>query len=102
MIPQTGQLYERTFQTLKGPIDVLAEIAVEGSTITLGDIIVYGRTDEPLIGLTKEVFAARRAIVEEAKAHGFKKLRFTGRRVETSSSARPGKEVDVTIDLSKH
>ena len=38
-----GELYERSFDTPAGRIDVLAEIVIEGSTIGLRDIAVYPR-----------------------------------------------------------
>jgi len=98
---QTGQLLERTFNTPKGPVDMLAEIVVEGDRLTLKDIAVYGRGSEPLTGLTKDVLAARSELISEAKRLGFKQLRITGTRGLSSSSASPGKRVNIIIDLTK-
>ncbi|MBL8193088.1 MAG: hypothetical protein JNM06_04650, partial [Blastocatellia bacterium] len=97
----TGQLFERTLNTSKGPVDILAEIVVEGDKITLKDIAIFGRGKEALTGLTREVLAARTQLAAEAKSLGFTELKITGKRVLTSTSANPGKAVEVTIDLTK-
>ena len=94
-------MFERTFQTPKGPVGFLAETAVEGDTLILKDVVVYGEGTTPLTDLTREAFAARTQLIEEAKALGFKKLRITGQRVQTSSSGNPGHVIDITIDLTK-
>jgi hypothetical protein len=36
--PKTGELFERTFQTPKGPVDFLAETVVEGDALILKDV----------------------------------------------------------------
>ncbi len=97
--PVTGQIFERTIQTSKGPVDVLAEIVVQGDKIVLKDIAIYGRGSEPLTGLTRELLGALSALKEEAKALGFKQLQIIGKRVGTSSSANPGHSVNVTVNL---
>jgi hypothetical protein len=100
-VPKTGDLFERTFQTPKGPVDLLAETVVEGDTLILNDVAVYGRSPSNLTGLTKEALAARTELIEEAKALGFKKLRITAQRVPNSSSGNPGHAIDITVDLTK-
>jgi hypothetical protein len=99
--PSTGDLFERTFQTSQGPVDLLAETVVEGKTLLLKDVVVYGRGSSSLAGLTKEALAARTQLVNEAEAWGFEKLRITGQRVQSSSSANPGHTIDITIDLTR-
>jgi hypothetical protein len=96
-----GDLFERTFQTGKGPVDLLAETVVEGDTLILKDVAIYGRSSTSLTGLTKEALAARTQLVEEAKALGFKTLKITGRRMESGSSGNPGHAIDITVDLTK-
>ena len=100
-MPKTGDLFERTFQTARGPVDLLAETVVEGDTLILKDVVVYGRSTSNLTGLAKEALAARTQLIEEAKALGFKKLKITGQRVESSSSGNPGHPIDITVDLTK-
>lgn len=80
---------------------MLAEVVVEGERLTLKDIVVFGREAQPLTGLTKDVLAARSQLVSRAKELGFKELRITGTRVPNSSSANPGKQVDIIIDLTR-
>jgi hypothetical protein len=95
------ELLERTFQTPRGPIDFLAEIVVEGKTVILRSVVVYPRGSSKLTGLTRETLAARTQLKNEAKAWGFEKLRITGQRVQSSSSANPGHAIDITIDLTR-
>ncbi len=101
VMPKTGELFERTFLTAKGPVDLLAEILVEGDTLILKDITVYGRSQTKMTGLGKAAFAARSQLIDEAKALGFNTLRIMGQRVQSSSSANPGHLVDITVDLTK-
>ena len=98
--PQTGSLFERTFQTPKGPVGFLAEVEVSGKTLHLKDVVIYGEGSTPLTGLMNEVLAARTHLINEARAMGFEQLRITGQRVESSSSANPGHLVDITFDLT--
>lgn len=74
---------------------------MEGDTLILRDVVVYGRGSSPLTGLTREALAARSQLVNEAKALGFRKLRITGERIQSSSSANPGHPIDIMIDLTK-
>lgn len=101
VIPETGDLFERTFTTSKGPVDFLAETVVEGNTLILKDVVVFGRSPANLSGLTREALAARTQLIKEAKTLGFKKLKITGQRVASSSSGNPGHKIDITIDLTK-
>ena len=100
-VPKTGDLFERTFPTPKGPVGFIAEVEVDGKTLWLKDIVVYGEGTAPLTGLRSEVFAARSQLMNEAKLMGFDKLRLSGKRVASSSSANPGHIVDVTVDLTR-
>lgn len=80
---------------------MLAEVVVDGETLHLKDVSVFGRSDRPLTGLTRELLAAREELVAAAREAGFRQLRITGQRVATSTSAHPGKLVDVIIDLGQ-
>lgn len=93
-----GELYERSFDTPAGRIDVLAEIVVDGSTIELRDIAVYPRGAHRLTVAPGELLGwARLALAEMADA-GFEQLRVTGTRL---TGASPGRRVDLTIRLRK-
>ncbi len=99
--PKTGELFERTFPTAKGPVDFLAEVVVEGDTLILKDVVVYGRSQTKMTGLRKEALAARTHLIQEAKALGFKTLKIAGQRVQSGSSGNPGHFVEITVDLTK-
>jgi hypothetical protein len=99
--PQQGSLFERTIPTSKGPVGLLAEVEINGSTLHLKDVTIYGEGTVPLTGLIKEVLAGRAQLIKDVKAMGFEKLRITGERVKTSSSANPGHCIDVTIRVTE-
>ena len=94
-----GDLFELKIETRKGPVDMLAEMVVEGDTLHLKDIAVYAEAKEPLSGLEKEIFKARTQLIEMARKLGFKQLKMTGTRHPKSSSAKPGKEVNINVTL---
>jgi hypothetical protein len=88
-----------TMQTSKGLIDILYDLRTSGRTLHLKDIAIYARSGQPLRGVIRELLASRGQIREYAKELGFDKLRITGHRTLQSSSANPGKKVDVTVKL---
>lgn len=95
--------YEGYFKTQRGTLGVLADQTEEGDTVTLDNIAIYGVDDhgqftKPDI---KDVLAARKELASEFKQQGFKTLRIRGLRVAGSSSANPGKEPDIVIDLTQ-
>jgi hypothetical protein len=79
---------------------MLAEVIIIDKVLHLQDVVIYGQGQ--LSGLLRELLQAKTQLINEAKAAGFDILRITGRRVPGSSSAHPGKTVDVTIDLTKY
>ena len=96
---KSGELFERIIQTSQGPIGILAEVTIAGKLLHLKDMVIYGQGR--LSGLLHELLQAKTQLFNEAKAAGFETLRLTGQRVSGSSSANPGKTVDVIIDLTK-
>jgi hypothetical protein len=88
-----------TVQTSRGPIDILYDLQTSGRTLHLKDIVIYPRKEQPIRGVLRELLAARRQIAEYAKELGYNKLRITGHRTLQSSSANPGKKIDLTINL---
>ena len=89
-----------TIRTPRGPIDVLYDLQIEGKTLLLKDIAVYPRQAQPQTGVLRELLSARAQIAKYAKEAGYDKLRATGYRTLQSTSVRPGKLIDVTIDLT--
>ena len=95
-----GDLFEHTINTKKGPVDFLAETVVKGDTLILKDVAVFGRKgNEALTGLQKEIFRGSAQLKDFARQQGFKRLEIKGTRVPTSSSARPGHDVNLGWDL---
>lgn len=89
-----GDLYERSFETPAGHIDVLAEIVVTGSTFELRDIVVYPRDAVQLTVSPGELLGWARLAVTEIADEGFAELRVTGTRL---TGAGPGRRLDLTI-----
>jgi len=94
-----GELFERILQTSKGPVGMLAEVVIVGKHLHLKDVVIYGQ--EQLSGLLRELLQAKTRLIHQARAAGFETLRLSGQRVAGSSSANPGKGVDIIIDLTK-
>ncbi|WP_256972525.1 polymorphic toxin-type HINT domain-containing protein [Saccharibacillus sp. O23] len=101
-----GQLFETSVMSKTGlNIKGMAEVHIEGSTITLKDLAIYpdGVIDNSAknnIG-PREIIAWKNQVSNLAKNQGFSRLRITGSRAENSSSANPGKGIDLNIDLTK-
>ncbi len=96
---RTGELFEWN-TTAKGVrIELLAEVEVDGPTLHLRDIAVFpvgvGRA---VVGLRALVSAARTELFPGIRAAGFTRLHVTGIRL---TGARPGRIVDVSIDLER-
>jgi hypothetical protein len=93
-----GDLYERSFETPAGRVDVLAEIVLNESQIELRDIAVYPSGGDRLTISPRELLGwARLAMIEMAEA-GFDELLVTGTRL---SGARPGRRVNLVIRLRR-
>ncbi|MDM8522301.1 hypothetical protein QUF80_02925 [Desulfococcaceae bacterium HSG8] len=92
-------ILELEITTSKGTVDLLAEIIIDSNTLHVRDIAIYGRDEVPLTGLSKTFLVLRTQFVKAARKMGFRKLRITGERAKRSTSASPGKEIDITVDL---
>jgi hypothetical protein len=79
-------------------VELLAEVALDGTALHLEDVAVYPRGATRLALGAGEVIALARRLGQEARALGFAELRITGVRY---SGASPGKEVDIRIDLTR-
>jgi hypothetical protein len=96
-------LLETTIDTKSGPVGTLAEVGVEGSTLTLNNLSIFQNpgADVSRATILRELVATRNQLVDAARSQGFDTLRITGQRSLRSSSADPGRDVDITIDLRK-
>ena len=94
-------LFEMTFQTSKGQVDLIAEKEISGALLHLKDTTVFATGGTPLSGLGREALEARSQLYDQVRSMGFDKLRITANRVGTSTSAKPGKLPDYLIDLTK-
>ena len=93
-----GDLYERSFETLAGRVDVLAEIVLHEYRIELRDIAVYPSGGIRFTIAPSELLGwARLAMIEMAEA-GFDELLVTGTRL---SGAHPGRSVNLVFRLRR-
>jgi hypothetical protein len=93
-----GSLYERSFETPAGWVDVLAEVSVIGHRLELRDIAVYPRGAEHLEVAPAELLRWAHFLLTEVIEAGFQELRVTGTRL---TGARPGRRVDLVIRLPR-
>ncbi|MCF8723755.1 RHS repeat-associated protein [Nitrospina gracilis] len=94
-----GEDFELTIQGSEVPISFLAEVSITGDILHLKNIAVYGEGTQPLTGQTKYILQGKTQLTNLAKEEGFSKLRLTGVRVPASTSANPGKPIDIILDL---
>ena len=86
-----------------GGIDFLAEKVVgKDGSLHLKDIAIYpsnavGNESKNKVG--KGMIGMLRDLMGWAKDKGYNKIRITGKRVDSSSSAKPGKDIDITRNL---
>jgi hypothetical protein len=97
----TGQLVERTFMTSKGPVDFAAEAVVKDGQLILKDAVLYGRSEAPLTGMSRDIYRGFDTMKEWAKANGFISLEINGTRALNSTSATPGSSWSKSWDLTK-
>lgn len=94
-----GELFE--WHTVIGGvrIELLAEVETDGTTLHLKDIAVFpAGVDRAEVGLGPLVAAARRDLFPKVRSAGFRRLRVTAVR---RTGARPGRIVDLSIDLER-
>ena len=84
--------------TSQGVIELLAEVVIEGATLQLKDVAIYPEGAARLDVGAREVMTLARRLMGEARLSGFRELRLTGVRY---SGARPGREVDLRLDLTR-
>jgi hypothetical protein len=86
------------FDTRAGAVEFLAEISLVGDTILCDSVCIYPKLDPPGIQratISKELRAEWRKLQQCAQDIGFAKVRIKGVRGAGSSSAKPGKKVDI-------
>ncbi|MFD1885874.1 S8 family serine peptidase [Paenibacillus wenxiniae] len=101
-----NQLFETSIISSSGiKIESAATVKIEGTTLILKDILIYpvgysGNEAKNLVG-TKELKKWSIHVAKMAKEQGFEKMEIKGFRAENSSSANPGKIIDITINLKR-
>jgi len=97
---KNGELFEHSFETKNGIVDVIAETIIDGDKLHLKDMAIYARdATEPIAAGLKAIMQEKNVLIEAAKSQGFKTLEITAQRVLNSTSANPGKTINMIIDL---
>nr|MDT0661638.1 polymorphic toxin-type HINT domain-containing protein [Micromonospora sp. DSM 115978] len=92
-----GDLFEYTMDTEKGPVGMLAETTIDGTTLRLSDVAVYG-LERGALDQSAVLRELRTVIAPGAAAQGFDTLVITGTRY----SGPVGHQVNMTIDLTRY
>jgi hypothetical protein len=93
-----GELFERSFHTVGGVVEVLAEVAVDGHRLELRDIAIYPRGVDRVAVAPTTLLGWTRELADEARREGFREIRLTATRL---SGRRRGRRVDLTILLDE-
>ena len=96
---RTGMLFEWAVDFEDVRIEILAEVFVLEQVLHLRDIAIFpSGTGQASVGATALMGALRQDLIPLIRAEGFRRLRITGTRL---SGARPGRTLDITIDLTE-
>jgi hypothetical protein len=97
--PEPGGLFERSFEVEGSVVELLAEVEIAGITLHLRDVAIFPAGPERAsVGAAALFRVLRRQLLPDIRSYGFSRLRITGTRL---SGARPGRKVDITIDLTE-
>ncbi|MGH9189424.1 MAG: hypothetical protein ACRD0Q_05265 [Acidimicrobiales bacterium] len=94
-----GELFEWHTVVAGVRIELLAEVEIDGATLHLRDMAVFpAGVERAVVGVGPLMAASRSELFPRLRAAGFTRLHVTGVRL---TGARPGRIVDVTIDLER-
>lgn len=92
-----GELFEHTMQTPRGPVGMLAETTIDGTTLRLSDVAVYG-LERGALDQGAVLRELRTVIAPGAAQQGFDSMVITGTRY----SGPIGRQVEIVIDLTRY
>ncbi len=91
--------------TFLGEVEILSEIEIsDGETLHIKDLTIFPKDKKAFEKgrLTGEFSRLRKQLSMAAYRLGFRFLRISFRRIGTSSSAKPGSNSDLTVDLNRY
>jgi len=99
-----GQSYNETFDTPQGKVEALTDVRFEetstpNDTLHLADGAIYPVSGGEITNAERIILSQRRRVFSAARSQGFHYVRLTYERVRGSSSANPGKNIDLLYDL---
>ena len=77
----------------------MAVVEADAVRLTLKEICIYVDNGPSISGVTKDLIRAREQLVDDARRWGFRELRLQGKRASNSTSATPGRQVDILISI---
>ena len=96
---RSGMLFDWAVDFDDVRIEVLAEVEILGDVVHLRDIAIFpAGAEQASVGAAALMRALRQELIPQIRAEGFRRLRITGTRL---SGARPGRTLDITIDLTE-
>lgn len=97
-----GQDFESTMVFGDTTVESLAEVRIHGSELTLDNVTIYASGGDSVNEIGPGAFVSWINAVEDmARREGYTTLKIVGTRVANSSSANPGKTVEIIRDLTK-
>jgi hypothetical protein len=95
-----GELVDQVIQTPGGPVQVQGDVASEGTTISISDLLIYPENAPGSIEAGPgPLKGALDALSKDAAAQGYDTLRLDFYR---STGANPGTERSITISLARY
>ena len=78
----------------------MAEAVVQDGRLILKDSVLYGRTEEALTGMSRDIYRGFDTLKQWAASQGFTSLEISGTRAANSTSATPGSFWSKVWDLT--
>jgi hypothetical protein len=85
-----------TYPTPDGPVGFYGDVTIDGTTVTVDDLLVYGAEKDPLDAGPRAINAARLQFIRELAQKGYRTLVINGWRTKN------GRIIQKVIDLTKY
>jgi RHS repeat-associated protein len=97
LLYKSGDIIDEVVQTSAGPVRIYGEVVVDGTKITIKNVMVYAQDSAGSLNVgVREMLSAIRPLFEGLKQAGFTAVQIVGDRI---SGANPGRVVDFTKTL---
>src|SRR4051794_9628725 len=94
-------LLDLILTTPRGEIGILMELRERGPVLHVEGLTVYSTEVREVRGIESSLLRAKSEFCAAAAAAGFSRLTIRAERVARSSSAKPGKRIEITVELTE-